>query len=138
MTRGISCWGHCWHVHMKAKYAMGCPLAIATHASQHQSMPHCSSDPWINHAASMPHAACKPSMITPHFELSQDEAFVHVRIRLPHLRAKEDGEFYVLDNEFKFFLRPYFLRLTFRQQLVEDGRERAEHMRRERHRRRDL
>ena len=50
-----------------------------------------------------------------------------VRIRLPHLRVSSEGEFYVLGNEFKFFLRPYFLRLTFKQQLVEDGRERAEH-----------
>ena len=65
--------------------------------------------------------------LTPHFTLSQDDAFVHVRIRVPHLRASTEGEFYVLDREFKFFLRPYFLRLTFQQSLVEDGRERAEH-----------
>ena len=65
-------------------------------------------------------------MLTPHFELSQDDEFVYVRIRLPHLRA-EEGEFYVLDNEFKFFLKPYFLRLTFRNRLVEDGREHCEH-----------
>ena len=64
--------------------------------------------------------------LTPHFELSQDDEFVRVRIRLPHLRTDE-GEFYVLDNEFKFYLKPYFLRLTFRNRLVEDGRERAEH-----------
>jgi protein SHQ1 len=47
-----------------------------------------------------------------------------VHIIMPHLRA-EDGEFYVEGNEFKFHLRPYFLRLTFRQRLVEDGREGA-------------
>ncbi len=64
--------------------------------------------------------------LTPSFELSQDADFVIVRIRLPHLKADE-GEFYVLDREFKFHLRPYFLRLTFRHSLVEDGRERAEH-----------
>lgn len=63
-------------------------------------------------------------MITPRFELSQDVDFVHVHISMPHLRA-EDGEFYVEGNEFKFHLRPYFLRLTFRQRLVEDGREGA-------------
>ena len=65
-------------------------------------------------------------MLTPSFELSQNADFVLVRIRLPHLKADE-GEFYVLDREFKFHLRPYFLRLTFRHCLVEDGRERAEH-----------
>ena len=63
-------------------------------------------------------------MITPHFELTQDADFVIVRIRLPHLKADE-GEFYVIGCEFKFHLRPYFLRLTFRYPLVEDGRERA-------------
>ena len=64
--------------------------------------------------------------LTPHFTLTQDDSFVQVRIRLPHLRASTEGEFYVLDKEFKFFLKPYFLRLTFQQSLIEDGRERAE------------
>ena len=48
-------------------------------------------------------------LITPHFELSQDDEFVLVRIKLPHLKADE-GEFYVCDREFKFHLKPYFLR----------------------------
>ena len=65
--------------------------------------------------------------ITPHFELSQDNDFVIVAIRLPSLRSSKEGEFYVLGKEFKFYLKPYFLRLTFRHELVEDGRERAEH-----------
>jgi protein SHQ1 len=65
--------------------------------------------------------------ITPHFQLEQTQEFVIVAIRLPSLRSTDEGEFYVLDKEFKFHLKPYFLRLTFRQQLVEDGRERAEH-----------
>ena len=71
-------------------------------------------------------SAAVTGFLTPSFELSQDADFVVVRIRLPHLKADE-GEFYVLDREFKFHLRPYFLRLTFRHSLVEDGRERAEH-----------
>ena len=49
-----------------------------------------------------------------------------MRIRIAHLRADE-GEFYVDGHEFKFYLRPYFLRLTFKQSLVEDGREEAKH-----------
>ena len=65
-------------------------------------------------------------LITPHFELSQTEEFVLVRIKLPYLKADE-GEFYIDGCEFKFHLKPYFLRLTFRQPLVEDDRERAEH-----------
>mmetsp|Transcript_23702 Transcript_23702/g.49637 ORF Transcript_23702/g.49637 Transcript_23702/m.49637 type:complete len:464 (+) Transcript_23702:282-1673(+) len=65
-------------------------------------------------------------MLTPHFELSQDADFVYVRIRLPHLRT-DDGEFYIEGNIFKFYLKPYFLRLTFGEQLLEDGRERAEY-----------
>ena len=65
-------------------------------------------------------------MITPHFEVSQDADFVEVRIKVPHLKM-EDGEFYVDGHEFKFHLRPYFLRLTFKQELTEDGRETATH-----------
>ncbi|KAL1510099.1 hypothetical protein AB1Y20_006431 [Prymnesium parvum] len=65
-------------------------------------------------------------MLTPQFDLRQDDEFVLVRIRLPYLRADE-GEFYVLEHEFKFYLKPYFLRLTFRHRLVEDGRERSEY-----------
>ena len=33
--------------------------------------------------------------LTPHFTLSQDADFVIVRIRLPHLLATSEGEFYV-------------------------------------------
>jgi protein SHQ1 len=65
--------------------------------------------------------------LTPHFSLSQDSDFVRVCIRLPHLRATSEGEFYIDDCQFKFFLKPYFLRLTFWQSLTEDGRERAQH-----------
>ncbi|EOD36940.1 hypothetical protein EMIHUDRAFT_42339, partial [Emiliania huxleyi CCMP1516] len=63
-------------------------------------------------------------MLTPRFDLSQDEEFVHVRLRVPHIRM-DDGEFYIDGHEFKFHLKPYFLRLTFRARLCEDGREHA-------------
>ena len=65
-------------------------------------------------------------MITPRFSLTQDADFVLLAIRLPNIRADE-GEFYIDGHEVKFHLHPYFLRLTFRRALVEDGRERAEH-----------
>ena len=65
-------------------------------------------------------------MITPRFSLTQEADFVLLAIRLPNIRADE-GEFYIDGHEVKFHLHPYFLRLTFRRALVEDGRERAEH-----------
>ncbi|KAG8459910.1 hypothetical protein KFE25_010959 [Diacronema lutheri] len=63
-------------------------------------------------------------MLTPRFTLDQDDAFVIVRISLPHAKLDE-GEFDIDGCQFRFHLRPYFLRLTFRHALAEDGRERA-------------
>ena len=66
------------------------------------------------------------AMLTPHFELSQDAEFVYVKIRVLQLRP-DDCEVHAEGNQFRFYMRPYFLRLTFRQRLQEDGRGRAEH-----------
>ena len=80
-------------------------------------------------------------MLTPSFALSQDAEFVRVVVRVPHVKT-EDMEFYIVGNEFKFYCRPYYLRLTFDQNarprradrgaatytircVVEDGRETA-------------
>jgi protein SHQ1 len=80
-------------------------------------------------------------MLTPSFALSQDAEFVRVVVRVPHVKT-EDMEFYIVGNEFKFYCRPYYLRLTFDQYahprradrvaatyaircVVEDGRETA-------------
>lgn len=65
-------------------------------------------------------------MLTPHFKLSQDAEFVYVKIWIQQLRP-DDGEFHVEGHQFRFYMRPYFLRLTFQQRLKENGRERAEH-----------
>ncbi len=53
-------------------------------------------------------------MLTPSFALSQDDEFVRVVVRVPHVKT-EDMEFYIVGNEFKFYCRPYYLRLTFDQ-----------------------
>ncbi|KAL1915970.1 uncharacterized protein VTP21DRAFT_6358 [Calcarisporiella thermophila] len=60
-------------------------------------------------------------MITPSFHLSQDNDFLTITIHTPYIRA-QDVEFFVDGNEFKFHLRPYFLRLTLPGRVVEDER----------------
>ncbi|KAI9208549.1 SHQ1 protein-domain-containing protein [Polychytrium aggregatum] len=63
-------------------------------------------------------------MITPSFSLRQDDDFVYVTIRCPYVRTQE-VEFFLEDTEFKFYAKPYFLRLNLPCPIVEDGRENA-------------
>lgn len=50
--------------------------------------------------------------------LLQDDTFVIITIRTPHVKADElDLE--VSRHVFKFYVKPYFLSLTFRQDLSE-------------------
>ncbi|XP_010139131.1 PREDICTED: protein SHQ1 homolog, partial [Buceros rhinoceros silvestris] len=63
-------------------------------------------------------------MITPAFELSQDPDFLTVIIRVPYARASE-FDVYFEGQDFKFYAKPYFLRLTLPGRIVEDGREKA-------------
>jgi protein SHQ1 len=63
-------------------------------------------------------------MITPPFQVQQDEDFVYVTMKVKYIKAKE-CEFYINEEEFKFFCKPYLLKLTFPYAVVEDGRERA-------------
>nr|XP_023649798.1 protein SHQ1 homolog [Paramormyrops kingsleyae] len=63
-------------------------------------------------------------MITPAFELSQDSDFLLLRIRVPYTRAAE-FDLYIDGEDFKFYAKPYFLRLTLPGRIVEDGREKA-------------
>ncbi|KAI8917775.1 SHQ1 protein-domain-containing protein [Powellomyces hirtus] len=63
-------------------------------------------------------------MLTPAFSISQDDEFVTVLLKCPYIKA-QDVEFYIQDTEFKFYVRPYFLRLTFPASIIEDGREKA-------------
>uniref|UniRef100_A0A671SIJ8 Protein SHQ1 homolog n=1 Tax=Sinocyclocheilus anshuiensis TaxID=1608454 RepID=A0A671SIJ8_9TELE len=63
-------------------------------------------------------------MITPAFELSQDADFLTVLIRVPYTRTSE-FDIYIQGEDFKFYAKPYFLRLTLPGRIVEDGREKA-------------
>ena len=48
-------------------------------------------------------------LITPEFTISQDNDFVTVTIKVPHVRA-QNAEMFIDGNEFRFSLSPYFLR----------------------------
>lgn len=58
-------------------------------------------------------------MITPLFSLDQDDEFVYINIKVPHIKAGA-VHFEVSDNVFVFSLVPYYLRLRFPAQLIED------------------
>ncbi|XP_066470893.1 protein SHQ1 homolog [Tiliqua scincoides] len=63
-------------------------------------------------------------MITPAFELSQDSGFLTIVIKVPYARVSE-FDVYFEGKEFKFYAKPYFLRLALPGKIVEDGREKA-------------
>ncbi|KAJ7317019.1 hypothetical protein JRQ81_003181 [Phrynocephalus forsythii] len=63
-------------------------------------------------------------MITPAFELSQDPDFLTLRIKVPYSRVSE-FDVYFEGREFRFYAKPYFLRLILPGRTVEDGREKA-------------
>ncbi|TNN45591.1 Protein SHQ1 [Liparis tanakae] len=63
-------------------------------------------------------------MITPAFDLSQDPEFLILSIRVPYTRTSE-FDLHVDGEDFKFFAKPYFLRLSLPGRIVEDGRETA-------------
>ncbi|XP_041080452.1 protein SHQ1 homolog isoform X2 [Polyodon spathula] len=63
-------------------------------------------------------------MITPAFELSQEQHFLTITIHVPYARASE-FDLYIDGEDFKLYAKPYFLRLTLPGRIVEDGREKA-------------
>ncbi|XP_043407422.1 protein SHQ1 homolog isoform X1 [Chelonia mydas] len=63
-------------------------------------------------------------MITPAFELSQDPDFLTIIINVPYAKVSE-FDVYFEGKDFKFYAKPYFLRLTLPGRIVEDGREKA-------------
>ncbi|XP_071612424.1 protein SHQ1 homolog isoform X1 [Heliangelus exortis] len=63
-------------------------------------------------------------MITPAFELTQDPDFLTIIIKVPYARASE-FDLYFEGEDFKFYAKPYFCRLTLPGRVVEDGREKA-------------
>ncbi|XP_059186060.1 protein SHQ1 homolog [Centropristis striata] len=63
-------------------------------------------------------------MITPAFDLSQDPEYLILCLRVPYTRTSE-FDLYIDGTDFKFFAKPYFLRLSLPGRIVEDGREKA-------------
>uniref|UniRef100_A0A0L8GX17 Protein SHQ1 homolog n=1 Tax=Octopus bimaculoides TaxID=37653 RepID=A0A0L8GX17_OCTBM len=61
-------------------------------------------------------------MLTPRFELSQDDDFLHIIIDAV-LAKISDTEILIDDDEFIFYSTPYYLRLHLPGKLDEDGRE---------------
>eukprot|EP00043_Microstomoeca_roanoka_P018334 m.195463 g.195463 ORF g.195463 m.195463 type:complete len:602 (-) comp16803_c0_seq1:301-2106(-) len=65
-------------------------------------------------------------MLTPEFSLTQDEWHVYVTIRAPYVKVSE-VDWLVEGNLFQFHVAPYFLRLTFDGELIEDERAKAQY-----------
>ncbi|ORZ09506.1 box H/ACA snoRNP assembly protein Shq1 [Absidia repens] len=63
-------------------------------------------------------------MITPTFKVDQNDDSITVTINTPYVRA-QDVDLHAQGNEFRFFLRPYFLRLYFPGSIVEDDDSKA-------------
>jgi protein SHQ1 len=63
-------------------------------------------------------------MITPQFSVGQDEEFVVVTMKVKYIRA-QNCEIDIDNEDFKFFCKPYILKLHFPHPLIEDGREHA-------------
>ena len=63
-------------------------------------------------------------MITPRFSCTQDHNFVIIIMRLVHVKISE-VQFVVDGNRITFHAKPYFLRLTFDQEVIEDERAKA-------------
>ncbi|CCK70458.1 Hsp90 cochaperone SHQ1 KNAG_0E01960 [Huiozyma naganishii CBS 8797] len=62
-------------------------------------------------------------MLTPKFDITQDDEFIHVKIYISSIRFSSHGVEVVIDgNTLIFHLAPYYLRLRFDNELVEDER----------------
>ncbi|XP_077978268.1 protein SHQ1 homolog [Glandiceps talaboti] len=65
-------------------------------------------------------------MLTPAFELSQDQDFLRILIKAKFAKV-DDAEVHVDGDEFRFYSSPYYLRLSLPGRIVEDGRESAKY-----------
>uniref|UniRef100_A0A5F4VT69 Protein SHQ1 homolog n=1 Tax=Callithrix jacchus TaxID=9483 RepID=A0A5F4VT69_CALJA len=61
-------------------------------------------------------------MLTPAFDLSQEPDFLTIAIRVPYARVSE-FDVYFEGSDFKFYAKPYFLRLTLPGRIVGNGSE---------------
>lgn len=60
-------------------------------------------------------------MLTPRFELNQDDEFVYIKVHIANIRFSAAAiEMVVNDNVFVFSLPPYYLRLRFPKPLIEN------------------
>jgi len=60
-------------------------------------------------------------MLTPRFELDQNDEFVYIKIHIPNIRFSAAAiEMVINDNVFVFSLPPYYLRLRFPKSLIEN------------------
>lgn len=60
-------------------------------------------------------------MITPSFEIKQDHHFLYITIKAPYSKVSE-VDIFIDGEDFKFFAKPYFLRLSLPGSLIEDER----------------
>lgn len=65
-------------------------------------------------------------MLTPAFELRQDDDFLIIEIKAPYSKIS-DAEIYFHEEEFKFYSKPYYLRLHLPGKVVENGLESAKY-----------
>ena len=60
-------------------------------------------------------------MITPNFKIEQNDEFIIISIRLKYVKIS-DVEFFIENNNFKFYLKPYYLNLFFSDNLIESDK----------------
>ena len=65
-------------------------------------------------------------MITPDFDISQDLDKIILKIKIKYIKSS-DIQIDIFQNEFKLYANPYFLRLYFPGNLIQDGREIVEY-----------
>jgi protein SHQ1 len=65
-------------------------------------------------------------MLTPLFSLTQDDLHVTLVLRVPYMKAST-MDYYISGPEFKFYAKPYYLRLTFPHMLAEGGNEKTQY-----------
>ena len=58
-------------------------------------------------------------MLTPRFKLDQDEKFLHVTIYAPFTHI-DKTEVFMDEDEFRFFSKPYYLRLHLPGEVIEN------------------
>lgn len=56
-------------------------------------------------------------MITPEFELSQDETYISIKMKVPYVKIS-NSDMIVNEYGFTFYLKPYHLKLQFQQPLI--------------------